>query len=97
MRHELLLAMIILSVATLPFMAGQRSGRLLFRGLMIGFVGFWMLVPMVAVRTASEQTLSANVPAGPQNRPVEEHSLGYVGSDSCRSCHPRQHASWHSS
>lgn len=31
------------------------------------------------------------------NRPIEVKSDGYVGSDTCRSCHPHQHATWHAS
>ena len=29
--------------------------------------------------------------------PIEVHEVGYVGSRSCRSCHPGEHASWHGS
>ncbi len=30
----------------------------------------------------------------PSNRPIERPQDGYVGSGSCRSCHPGEHASW---
>lgn len=30
-------------------------------------------------------------------RPIEEEHDGYVGSDSCRSCHPHEHDTWHDS
>src|SRR5205085_738551 len=32
-----------------------------------------------------------------QKLPVENRSGGYVRSETCRSCHPNQHASWHQS
>ncbi|MGE0610362.1 MAG: hypothetical protein AB7O62_24955, partial [Pirellulales bacterium] len=31
------------------------------------------------------------------NRPLQREADGYVGSDSCRSCHPHNHATWHDS
>ena len=33
----------------------------------------------------------------PQNRPIQSPSAGYVTSNTCRSCHPGNYASWHSS
>lgn len=30
-------------------------------------------------------------------RPVRTRELGYVSSDTCRTCHPREHATWHRS
>ncbi len=34
---------------------------------------------------------------GPANRPVEEPAADYVTSETCRSCHPGNYASWHAS
>lgn len=31
------------------------------------------------------------------DRAIEVHEAGYVGSKTCRSCHPGEHASWHQS
>ena len=36
-------------------------------------------------------------PPAPENRPVKALDAGYVSSDSCRSCHPGNYASWHAS
>lgn len=36
-------------------------------------------------------------PGEPMDRAVEVPEAGYVGSRSCRSCHPGEHASWHES
>ncbi len=33
----------------------------------------------------------------PTDRPVEAHIDGYVTSGTCRACHPREYATWHSS
>lgn len=33
----------------------------------------------------------------PDNRPVQALDAGYVSSDTCRSCHPGNYASWHTS
>ncbi len=35
--------------------------------------------------------------APPSSRPLVEPTDGYVGSGTCRSCHPAEHASWHES
>ncbi|MEC7584870.1 MAG: ammonia-forming cytochrome c nitrite reductase subunit c552 [Planctomycetota bacterium] len=43
-------------------------------------------------------TFFAEEPARqPNNRPAQRLGDGYVGSATCRSCHPGEHASWHSS
>ena len=43
-------------------------------------------------------TMLGRTPSGPiDDRPIEVHAKGYVGSKSCRSCHPSEHASWHGS
>ena len=33
----------------------------------------------------------------PSNRPIKDPIDDYVSADSCRSCHPGNHASWHAS
>jgi len=33
----------------------------------------------------------------PENRPIREPDGGFVTADTCRSCHPGNHASWHAS
>lgn len=53
---------------------------------------------LVAIAMTGMATLFAEDPAAiPSNRPIQILSDGYVGSATCRSCHPGEHASWHSS
>ena len=33
----------------------------------------------------------------PDNRPIQFRGDGYVSSNACQACHPREHASWHDS
>lgn len=33
----------------------------------------------------------------PDNRPIQDPAPEFVTSDQCRSCHPREHATWHDS
>jgi hypothetical protein len=35
--------------------------------------------------------------SAPEHRPIEVHDSGYVSSDACRACHPREYESWHHS
>ena len=32
-----------------------------------------------------------------ENRPIEVREKGFVSSKTCESCHPHEHATWHSS
>ena len=43
------------------------------------------------------QVAFAKDAAAPSNRPVKVLGSGYVSSDTCRSCHPGNYASWHDS
>ncbi len=54
--------------------------------------GLVTVVAVLAWRDASSQTASA-----PDNRPIMAPQENYVTSDSCRSCHPGNYASWHTS
>lgn len=44
---------------------------------------------------------SSETPPGPRqaasNRPIQQTEGGYVSSDTCRSCHPNEYATWHRS
>ena len=56
------------------------------------------LLAMVAVRAMT----FLDGPARPdealvENRPIEVREKGYVSSKTCESCHPHEHATWHSS
>ncbi len=63
--------------------------RLLGLGLLAGLALFaWMSLSFRYVEP--DEALVAD-------RPSEVPSDGYVGSDSCRACHPGEYATWHSS
>ena len=56
------------------------------------------LPAIVAITVAILATMAAPDPvAAPVNRPIELAVDDYVGSTTCRACHPGEHASWHSS
>ncbi|MBI2814675.1 MAG: C cytochrome precursor [Opitutae bacterium] len=64
------------------------------------------LMPASAARTATGLAVLGAVAllpalalnsAPPANRPIKAPTGGYVSSDSCRSCHPGNYASWHGS
>ena len=54
-----------------------------------------MVFALWAVGGGSWLELPAAVP--PENRPIQAPTGGLVTSDSCRSCHPGNYASWHAS
>ena len=61
-------------------------------------VCLWILIPCLAVTTAFYfRGWNYQVHVQPTNRPIEVSSNGYVSSNTCRSCHPNQHATWHQS
>jgi len=51
---------------------------------------------MAAFLRPSKET-AAMFTKGPIARPVEHSANGYVGSEVCRECHEREHATWHDS
>ena len=84
-------ALIMLAALALLPMRSAWSGGLASRACVLGAFGLY-LGGIVAA------TMLDRRPAGPVvDRPIEVHSKGYVGSKSCRSCHPGEHASWHGS
>ena len=74
---------------------------LLFRRLRKGQIGLSVLGGVATVLSATqggallrEKTSSES---GALNRPAEIRADGFVSSQACRSCHPRQYATWHES
>ena len=63
----------------------------------VAIAGFWILFPIVIVATAFSHRPPVAVTAGVTYRPIEEKTDGYVGSQTCQSCHPHNHATWHAS
>src|SRR5688572_7734864 len=93
MRFEWLLLGLMLGCALLPVARKLRSGwawlALIALALLTASGGaVWQ--KHVEREAASRQQMLAKTPR--EGRPG-----GYVGSDSCRSCHPSQYDSWHGS
>ena len=87
----ILLALLLVAVAALlPLWRlwadgmAARAGAIAASGLMVAGV-------VVATAYGGERESEV------VDRPIEVHEAGYVGSQSCRSCHPGEHASWHGS
>ncbi|MEI6107046.1 MAG: multiheme c-type cytochrome [Opitutae bacterium] len=67
------------------FFPSWRTGRC---GLLA--IGWGWVMATGTLRSAEHQP-------SPENRPVQALAAGYVSSDTCRSCHPGNYASWHAS
>src|SRR5262245_29232782 len=82
--------------------AGPRPrprGRVYFPPMLLR-VGLWavLLAAFLAVvsLTTGFHRVRLHEP-GEASRPLVVHESGYVGSETCHSCHPREHATWHDS
>jgi hypothetical protein len=62
-------------------------------GIFPGLVAVAALVSWTALAARRPPVIEAEV----ADRPARVRSGGYVSSDACRECHPREHASWHAS
>lgn len=82
------LSMLLAACALLPLWRSSANG-----GKPLALV---LLLAVIAGVATSSMWL-VDTPAVVRNRPVEVLEDGYVGSKSCRSCHPGEHASWHES
>ncbi|MCK5941975.1 MAG: hypothetical protein KAI24_08415, partial [Planctomycetes bacterium] len=86
----LILAALLALFALLPLLRLWSAGR----AARVAAVS----VALVAVASMSIATSRAPEPADrPEHRPLEVLAEGHVGSATCRSCHPGEHASWHGS
>src|SRR3954466_2838867 len=64
----------------------------------ISWVSIGALVALAWGVGATIVTLTGNhATVAPANRPIQTLAADYVSSDSCRSCHPGNYASWHAS
>src|SRR5262245_14401840 len=66
------------------------SGLFLWLAALTGVVG--MVIVLADLSRHSSSAASA-----PTNRPIAAQEGNYVTSDSCRTCHPGNYASWHAS
>lgn len=95
---ETLLVLAVGAVAALPIAAALMGRTVASNTHTPTVVAFWIAVGLVVLAvpffgfpTARKAEAQAN------NRPLEHHADGYVGSDACRSCHRHQHETWHDS
>lgn len=70
--------------------ASTRSATWIKRGALIG-LAWGVVMTGISLLSASWQS------PPPSNRPIKELTAEYASSDSCRSCHPGNYASWHAS
>lgn len=60
-----------------------------------------LLASILSLSAAWIGLASFEAPPGPRlvasNRPIQQNAGGYVSSDTCRSCHPNEYATWHTS
>ena len=56
-----------------------------------------LLVPVATGWAAAGLLDQVSVPPVASDRPVQVADAGYISSDTCRSCHPREYDTWHSS
>lgn len=94
MNAETIMALAVAAFSAIPLLALARRGR--------GAAGISFAVLILAgvavsawITSADRQGVRDREP--PKDRPVEAPEGKYVSSESCRSCHPGEHASWHQS
>ena len=94
MFEELLFG-ILLCVALVPLLVKLGGWKVSIRTAETAVVSLWLGVMAMVVWGA----LSAEYqpPDAAKNRPRELPVDGYVGSDTCRTCHSHHHATWHDS
>lgn len=83
---------ILLFAAFVPLLAKLGGFSVQSRTAGFGVVSLWLCLTGAMV-WAAVQT-DQRPPDLAANRPREVLTDGYVGSDTCRSCHPGQHATW---
>lgn len=97
MRSEYLLITVFLCAAIFPLLAVWGRVAIPRRVSVLGVLAVWIGFPLTVVVTsfANRDPLADAEQA--THRPIAVESDGYIGSDSCRSCHPHEHATWHAS
>ena len=85
-------------------LAGLGLAPLLLRTVTSGSLGAvvlacaaWAALVLAAGGLASSYAAYRPTPVPAADRPTEIPAHGYVSSDACAACHPRNHASWHDS
>ena len=92
------LVAVLICLSLLPIAAALGRIQARHRHVTASLVALWVGFPIIVV---SASFLYSEPVADPEqsvtHRPIAERSNGYVGSTACRSCHPRQHSTWHDS
>ena len=94
MNIEWLLIGILSGAALVPLLWAMRRRGAIGQNSIAGIAAFWSLFFLGAVLLAFGNPRPVVVVAPPSYRPIEEPSDGYVGSATCRSCHPHEHETW---
>jgi hypothetical protein len=86
----------MIPILSLLFVLKRRGGFTGRLRVLIGGVVLCCCIAGVTVLMTVGHT--ARVPAdAATNRPIEDPSHGYVGSEACRACHAHEHATWNAS
>ena len=97
MLSEHLLIAVLFSASILPLLAVWGRVVIPRRIGLIGMLAIWLGFPLAVVVTSFANREPSTDEEQVAYRPIAVESDGYVGSDSCRSCHPHHHATWYSS
>ena len=95
MDMEAITVGLVVALATLPLLLGKRrQGR---PPAALSLWGLWLGVSALMAWAASGYAPASRAPGPALDRPIETLVDGYVSSDSCQACHPREYDTWHSS
>ena len=94
---EHLLITILLCLSFVPLLAV--GGRMIVshRVVTASLIGIWVVFPIGVIVTGLFNRYPVSLAEPETFRPIAVESHGYVGSDTCRSCHPHEHDTWHAS
>ena len=97
MSAEHLLIAVLFSASILPLLAVWGRVAIPPRIGLIGMLAIGFGFPLAVVLASLTNRGSSSDEEPVTHRPIAVESDGYIGSDSCRSCHPHHHATWYSS
>lgn len=95
MDSELLLVALLLALATAPLLAS--AWRHATRAVALAASTVWLAGLGLVFAIGSDFHRPSAAERTRDLRPLEVASAGYVQSDACHACHPREHATWHAS
>lgn len=94
MEAEILLFVWVIVIALFPF--AELARRRFPRNTVAVFLSWFLLSVGIAWFSRGVRG-KVKMESEIQHRPVRVSGDGFVSSDSCRSCHPREYSTWHSS